>query len=247
MRCLHEAALYDASSFVTLTYSDEFCPVGLRYPDFQKFMKRLRKVFPKARFFMCGEYGEQLGRPHYHACLFGVFFKDREVWSERSDGVRLYRSALLEKLWPFGHSSVGDVSFESAGYVARYCMKKVTGDRAELHYQRVDTRSGECVQVQPEFCRMSLKPGIGYRWIEKFYKDVYGEDRDGVVVNGVRSMAPRYYDKFLEKSDPELLELLKWKREEKAALQVGEQEPERLAVREFVTKSRLSFKTRNLG
>ncbi|WNK14706.1 MAG: replication initiator protein [Microvirus sp.] len=246
MRCVHEASMYDVNSFVTLTYEDGNCPTSLNYGDFQLFMKRLRKKMGKVRFFMCGEYGEKLGRPHYHACLFGVHFDDRYLWSESSGQVRLYRSPLLESLWPHGFSTVGDVTFDSAAYVAAYCMKKVNGDRADAHYEKVSLSSGEIVKVRPEFARMSLKPGIGQPWFQKFSADVYGYDRDAVVLNGVKSKPPRYYDLLLKATDPDLAEYLEYDRYVRAGKVVSDCTPERLKVREAVTKARLSLKQRSI-
>jgi hypothetical protein len=98
-------------------------------------MKRLRKEYGEGiKFYMCGEYGPKLGRPHFHALLFGHDFSDRKLWSTTPAGSKLYRSAELEKLWDKGFSSVGDANFESAAYVARYIMKKVSGEAAESHY-----------------------------------------------------------------------------------------------------------------
>lgn len=76
LRVMHEAKLHPANCFVTLTYRDEDLPENgsLRHRDFQLFMKRLRKR-ADVRFYMCGEYGEQKLRPHYHACLFGVDYR----------------------------------------------------------------------------------------------------------------------------------------------------------------------------
>ena len=74
IRCMHEAQLHERNSFVTLTYKGDVPDEGLRYRDFQLFMKRLRKYASgqQIRFYMCGEYGDEKGRPHFHACLFGV-------------------------------------------------------------------------------------------------------------------------------------------------------------------------------
>lgn len=209
-------------------------------------MRRLRRVRPGVRFFAAGEYGEELGRPHFHALLFGCFFKDREFHKELDSGFRLYTSAELEQLWPQGFSSVGDVTFESAAYVARYVVKKVTGPMAEAHYEFVDIGSGEVSQRVPEFARMSLKPGIGARWYEKFGNEVYPEDF--VVINGVRCAPPKYYDKLLGKQDGASLEALQYSRYVKSCSEsyVGENSPARLAVREAVHKARLSFKKRTL-
>jgi len=185
-RCMNEAQLYDQNCFITLTYDKDPGP-SLRYKDFQKFMREVRKkksYFDVTtwsyvpRFFMSGEYGESNGRPHFHALLFGRSFSDRSPV-----GVDLYRSAELEKLWPHGFSSVGDVTYESAAYVAGYVCKKVTGEAAKKHYERMDTRTGEIVEVAPEFSRMSLKPGIGYEWFRRYWREVY-EARDGIVVRG---------------------------------------------------------------
>lgn len=136
LRCVHESKMHKDNCFITLTYATEHLPPdsSLHYPDFQKFMKRLRKKYGEGiRFYMCGEYGENFGRPHFHACLFGHNFTDLKLWKE-TNGQKLYRSKELEQLWPFGHSSVGSVTFESAAYVARYIMKKITGEAAEQHY-----------------------------------------------------------------------------------------------------------------
>ncbi|WP_217268498.1 rolling circle replication-associated protein, partial [Lactobacillus helveticus] len=75
------------------------------------------------RFYMAGEYGESFDRPHFHACLFGLDFSDKKFYKTTKTGSILYTSKILEELWPFGYSTVGDVSFESAAYVARYIMK----------------------------------------------------------------------------------------------------------------------------
>ena len=100
------------------------------------FLKRLRRAYPDAviRYFGCGEYGEELGRPHYHLCIFGFDFPDK-VFHKMSCGFKLYRSETLNKLWSHGHCLIGALTFESAGYVARYCTKKVTGALADDHYK----------------------------------------------------------------------------------------------------------------
>jgi hypothetical protein len=142
IRCVHEASLHSNNCFITLTYDSKKLPEGynlasgLCYDHFALFMKRFRKfVEPlRIRFYMCGEYGTDHARPHFHACIFGYDFLDRVPWKKSPSGKMIFRSAALEKLWPFGFSSVGDVNFESAAYVARYIMKKVTGEAAESHY-----------------------------------------------------------------------------------------------------------------
>ncbi|AXH75892.1 MAG: replication initiator protein [Microviridae sp.] len=235
-RCMNEASLHAENCFITLTYRD--APQSLDYRDFQLFMKRLRKHFPKVRFYMCGEYGEEGNRPHFHACLFGINFPDRVKFSRS-----LYRSPTLERLWPHGFSSIGEVTFESAAYVARYIMKKVTGDIAEQHYSYVDPDTGEVLQRVPEFSHMSLKPGIGAGWLDKYRSDVY--PNGDMVVRGVESKAPRYYDKLYRRHDfqvnlnHDLFEELKAKRRLNARLAWRDSLDSRLVVRRKVAESRI--------
>jgi len=175
--------------------------------------------------------------------FFFFFFDDRVFYRSLASGFDVYRSATLEALWPFGFSSVGDVTFESAAYVARYITKKVTGSLARDHYTRVDS-DGVVVEVEPEFTHMSLKPGIGSTWIEKYYKEVF--PRDFVVVRGVKCKPPRYYDDYFRSVDPVAMDFVDLDRYVKAGNVVDDTTPERLAVREKVAQARLTFKKRTL-
>ncbi|AXL14493.1 replication initiator protein [Microviridae sp.] len=249
VRCMHEASLYDDNIFITLTYADEYLPENgnLDYSHFQKFMKRLRKRFSKRniRFYMCGEYGEQNWRPHFHAILFNFKFEDLEVWKKTGSGSMIYRSKVLEELWPFGHSSVGDVTLQSAGYVARYVMKKINGDLAKSHYERVNVDTGEVVDLVPEFNRMSLKPGIAQGWFDKFYSDVY--PRDAVVLEGGQKMKPpKYYDLKYDAIAPYEFEAIQQERILRALARSSESTPERLAVKEEVLSSKAQKLFRSL-
>ena len=249
IRCVHEASLHKDNCFITLTYAPEHLPAdnSLNYRDFQLFMKRLRKRFPesKIRFYMCGEYGENFGRPHFHACLFNWNFPDRKLFFTSKHGDKVYRSDTLEELWPFGLCSIGEVTFKSAAYVARYIMKKVTGQRAFAHYHEVDSDgvSRETPRV-PEFTKMSLKPGIGSDWLDKYKSDVYPHDY--VIVNGKKVKPPRYYDKKYMKSDPYDYDELEFHRFSRAREKLHDNTPERLAVREEVLQAKLSKLKRNL-
>lgn len=210
-RISFESQLYDANAFITLTYNDEHLPLidsglpTLRPDDLQKFLKRLRFRFSpqKIRFFGAGEYGDTTLRPHYHVCLLGFQFPDLLPFS--SDGVNpLYISQSLVDVWSHGHCIVGNLTFESAAYVARYCCKKITGKDASSHYQgRV-----------PEFCRMSRRPGIGLAWYEQYQSDVYPLDE--VIVNGRKCKPPRYFDEKFRLTYPEIYSNIKAIREEKA-------------------------------
>ncbi|UDN67588.1 replication initiator protein [robinz microvirus RP_61] len=250
IRILHESQCHATNSFVTLTYDEEHYRPSLAYDDFRLFLKRARYNLGPFRFFMCGEYGETLRRPHFHACLFGLGFADRVLHTISGSGFPVFRSATLESLWPSGFSSLGDLSFESAAYCARYVMKKVTGNGAPIHYREFfDYRTGEVHEVVPEFCRMSLKPGIGAPWISRFNKEVYRGDADSyVVVNGMKVKPPRYYDQWMDSHDLAMTEMdeVRHDRFKKSLLCRDDCTPDRLAVRETVTRARLRLKVRNL-
>lgn len=249
VRIMHEASMHEDNVFVTLTYDDEHLPYRgcLQKQDFQKFMKRLRKKFRgRISFYHCGEYGDENWRPHYHAILFGVDFADRVFYSENGRGEKLYTSETLSGLWGRGLAVFGDVTFESAAYCARYCVKKVTGDAAVLHYQRVDAVSGERYQLPPEYATMSLKTsdgvgGIGFRWLQKFGKEV--EDDDSVVMRGREMLPPRYYDK---KRDKIAMKQVRKLRIRGAYSQPGELSEARRVVKEKVKLAQVQFLRRKV-
>lgn len=240
VRMMHEASLHLSNCFLTLTYDEEHLPsdLSLDKRHFQLFMKRLRKRYGKLRFFHCGEYGEQSQRPHYHAILFGFDFPDKVLHSER-DGVKLYVSESLDELWPYGFCSIGSVTFESCAYVARYVLKKVTGDAAEQHYSRFNFSTGEVYSVQPEYVTMSRRPGIARDWYRRFGNEVFPSDE--VISRGFPIRPPRYYDNLLAASEPDLLDSVKRKRIVEMRKHREDLSPARLAVREKCARARVSL------
>lgn len=211
VRCVHESRLHAENCFLTLTYAPEFLPsdLSLRHRDFQLFFKRLReRVAPlKPRYYMCGEYGEgkigrpDLGcsRPHYHAAIFGFYPSDRVYFRKSEGGDKVYTSAYLDEVWQLGKVFLGDLTFESAAYIARYCLKKVGSDgkRREI----VDVTTGEIVSRPHEYCEMSTNPAIGKEWFKRYRGDAF--PRDYVVMRGQKVGVPRYYDKLLAVAEPE--------------------------------------------
>jgi hypothetical protein len=248
MRCIHEAQLHQNNCFITLTYNDENLPknLSLDHRDFQLFFKRLRKANPhiKIRYYMAGEYGTNFGRPHFHACIFGYDFHDKKLFSRTSADSLLYTSSELEKLWPYGYSTIGDVTFESAAYVARYIMQKQTGKVDDAHYTFCDLQTGELVKLQPEYNKMSLKPGIGADWYKKYKTDVY--PHDFVEIRGKKLKPPKYYDKLYSKENPYEYDQILYTREKQAKLRPEEHSYERLLVKETVTKAKLQKLKRKL-
>lgn len=258
LRCVHETTLHQDSAFITLTYNEENLPEdgGLHKEHFQKFMKRFRKsVSPiKLRYFHCGEYGEENKRPHYHAIIWGYDFPDKKLHARTNNGDALYISDHLSRLWPFGFSTIGSVTFESSAYVARYIMKKVNNNnnaekvqfrgeektKAEIKaYSRVHPDTGELFLVEPEYVTMSRGHGIGQGWYEKYGEETYRDDY--IVERGIKMQPPKYYDKQY----PDI-EIIKTHRIRKAMLRAKDNTPERLRVRENCKIAQIRSLKRNL-
>ncbi len=246
IRCLHEASLHERNSFVTLTYNDDNLPEdrSLSIRHLQLFMKRLRKQYGAGiRFYACGEYGEKLGRPHYHLCLFNFEPPDKKL-HKQINGKNLYTSKSLDQIWGKGFTLTGDVTFQSAAYVARYIMKKINGSEATLHYETVDSETGEIQNIKPEFTTMSRRPGIGTNWLRKFSTDVYPDDF--IVVNGKKMRPPRFYDKQFEITNQDDFLLLKRRRTRAAIKHSDNNTPARLKTREYVQQRQADELVRNL-
>lgn len=202
-----------------MTYAPEHLPPGgtLVKRHHQLFLKRVRRsIEPESlRFFLCGEYGENGGRPHYHALLFGVDFPDQIFWCSSPSGEPLYVSDTLHALWGMGQCLIGEITEASAAYVARYALKKASSAaEAVSRYRRVDRETGETWSVEPEYVQMSLGRypggGLGGPWLRRYFDDVYPLDE--VNSPGVRGRPPRYYDKLAELGSPAMVSELKAKR-----------------------------------
>lgn len=242
IRCMNEAQMHQENCFITLTYNDDNLVCGEHaytlYPrDLQLFMKRLRKeVGDGIKFFACGEYGDSNRRPHYHACIFGYDFSDekKSLISER-EGVKLYTHPLLTRLWPAGFSTVGAVTLESAAYVARYTLKKKYGKKAKYY---------EKMGIEPEFIRMSRRPGIGTTWFEKFQGDVFPHDYI-VTGNGIKQKPPKYYLEKYGLTNPEEYTTIKDTRKKEAEKRPNYSKQKHHATK-VIKNQKLKQLTRNL-
>lgn len=209
IRCVKEASLHDENTFITLTYNEETIPENgsLQKQDFQKFMKRLRKKIDKPiKYYMAGEYGEETNRPHYHACIFNFDFNDKELF-KMYNGNPLYISDTLDSLWPLGHHTIGQLTFETAAYTARYCMKKVMGKGLDAidettglkPYEKINYY-GEIIQIQPEYNNMSLKPAIAREWIDQYGDETFVDDK--VIVRGKEMTPPEIFRAKVRNKQP---------------------------------------------
>jgi hypothetical protein len=247
IRCKHESDLYTDNCYITLTYNPEHLPASgsVEIRHFQLFLKRLRKKFgSKIRFFACGEYGELNHRPHYHACIFNFRFDDLVFYKNLNDHP-LYTSEKLSSLWGKGFCTVGDVTFQSAAYVARYIMKKITGPQANDHYEVTDPETGEITHsLNPEYVHMSRRPGIGKLWLNQFTSDVYPHDE--VIINGKSIRPPNYYDEQYKLENPIEFEKIQKLRKIKIVKNKLDNTPDRLAIKEILQTSQASQLKRSL-
>lgn len=231
-RCMHESQMHRAKCFATLTYNDEHYTPTLDKDHLQKFLKRLRHHKGPFRYFAAGEYGKKEQRPHWHLLLFGVKFTDLTLL-RGADGHQLYDSKELNEIWGKGYTSVGEINYTTAGYVAKYAIK---ADTRPEKYERLHLATGEITKVQPERGYMSLNPAIGKTWIHKYWQEVY-EARDGIILQGGQKIpAPRYYDEELKKIKIQLEKQIKQNRIEEAIRLRGDTTPERLKVRELIDR-----------
>lgn len=244
LRCTHEASQHKANAFLTLTYDDEHLPAdySVHVREMQLFNKRLRKEIGPFRFYACGEYGDQGQRPHYHSLIFGYDFAEDRQLIKRTEFGNLYTSAQASKVWSFGNIWIGDVTYKSASYVAGYVIKKIGGDPAASHYQRLHPK-GYLVQVQPEFATQSRRPGIGHTWFDKFKTDAFPSDF--LVVDGKEVPVPRYYTNKLTEQEARPIKLKRKLRASSPSAK-ADSTPARLDVRETIRKDRLSRLKRTL-
>lgn len=257
IRCLHESMTHvkqwrdpesgvtgsvPNSCMVTLTYDDANLPEGgvLDHRHVQLWLKRLRRSRDHlVRYFVAGEYGS-LGRPHYHALLFGDDLDDR-YQEFTSDGQTLNRSFELDRIWPYGKATIDDMNFGTACYVAGYVTKKqhVGGNFTGPLSQTTNPETGETrVEARhPEYRQMSRAPGLGRDWIEANLRNVYPADE--IVINGQSFAPPRYYDLFLRNSDPALYVEVQRNRLDRRVDNERLWTPERCASAEEIRSQRL--------
>lgn len=263
LRCMHEMKYHAENSFLTFTYDDYNLPApnfigengysvssleGTK-KDLRTFFRKLRRYLQgkKIRYFAAGEYGPSTWRVHGHGILFGhAFLEDRYKWRTHKGNI-YYRSPTLEKLWGKGIVEFCDANFQTAKYVAGYCLKKMHGDKAIEHYKRINPETGEVFNLEPEFMICSTRPGIGSRWFNDYNEtDAYTEDGLRIMGSKRKFPIPKYYDKLKKRAEGDYIEALKKKRRKKLIDRrvIANNTPERLKVREEVAEARESLTPR---
>lgn len=234
VRTVHEASLYGASRFLTLTYSDEYLPAdgSVSKLTLRNFHRRLRERFPDMRYVSCGEYGGRTSRAHYHCCVFNCDLPMGKPVARGASGSVSYDCDELAEIWGLGQVAVGYVTSASGAYVGAHAVKDAAEGRKRGPDGRlepwlsIDPRTGECRPRVPPF-RVQSAGGdgaIGLPWLYRFHKEL----RDGLVParisNETRWLpAPLLYLRHLERIEPERAEY------EKQARLMALLEPENVA------------------
>lgn len=223
VRMMHEASLWPQNCMITLTYDRDHLPDhGTVIPqEISDYVRSLRDSGLSLSFYGVAEYGDKNLRPHYHILIFGWRPPDCRFVEKSKTGFPLFMSEIASSHWGKGRVIINDMNFQTAAYCARYCLKKVKGkkrhevdDLGLLPYEKMNPVTGEVVDILPESGRMSLRPAIGKRWFEKYWRDVYPADR--VIVNGRPCQPPRYYDELLRQRDSDLYDKVKLRRRHKS-------------------------------
>lgn len=118
-------------------------------------------------------------RPHYHAAVFGYWPEDCMPYKKNEIGDMLYTSKTLEKIWGKGFVIVGNLTYESAAYIARYVYKKAYG--AEI----IPIKEGK----ESEFITASKRPAIAKNFYFEPYKWLKIIRNNGILIptkNGVK-------------------------------------------------------------
>lgn len=212
-----ELQQHDRATFTTLTYADEHVPITLSVRALQLYLKRLRKTLGTARpirFIACGEYGAQTKRPHYHLIQYGTSPDDEPA---------------MQHAWPFGFVRNDPVTPASIGYVTGYTTKKIDGRRHAQEYDVIDYSTGEVLYTyQPEFIRMSRRPGIAAH-----AKRFINSWRSVAVHQGRLQKVPRYlHEAWKQHATPHEIDDLLYERYKHARENAHAKTPQHLQAKE---------------
>lgn len=158
LRCLFELDNWTdkGCSFITLTYDDDHLPkdLGLHKEHCQDFFKRLRQNLKRKcgiteiKYRLCGEYGDTekkylpfvhgqpsgvaLGRPHYHAIVYGLDDMNDEHRQVLIDSWKLSDPYMFDKNRK--DNGMLPVCREDIAYVCGYVHKKLNGTLGKETY-----------------------------------------------------------------------------------------------------------------
>lgn len=224
LQCCEAAVSQHSNWFITLTYAHN--PVTLVKSDIQAFNEQMRKYMKyhgfKWRFYGCGEYGGQFGRPHFHMSVFDVpdsvmlgidldvdSFKARRRALEKgrilrlpaplvdSEGREYWQSPIIAERWTYGAHKIYRANRQTFEYVAGYVVKKLTGKAGKEWREK----EGKISEFQ-----FQSRPSIGRPWFDRYKDSIavpHGDSlvNDCVAVGDVQWRVPRLMSKWFERDD----------------------------------------------
>lgn len=208
----------------------EYSGASVEIKDLQNWIKRLRINHPdkNIRYLASREYGSTTLRPHYHIIIFGLPL-DRELFvrvGNNANGDALWTTPELDniqskdcwsvkrplgdraaKLYRAGNVIIGEVTFQSISYVARYTLKKANKDiNSEWWYKSQGLDIEGICQSQD----------LG-KWYYDLHKhEIYKNDFVPVLgKNGNFSKPPKSFDRLYKAEFPEEYKKIVERRKEK--------------------------------
>lgn len=180
-RCYQETLRSDSILWIRLSYDNYHLPISsngrasLDKKAIQKFIKRYRYYhkgpYRKLKYFLCGEYGSQFQRPHYHILFFNadpLYLVD--AWRD-ADG-QLIGEIYIDPR-PFDLQCV----IYTCGYMLKPCTAGYGKDTRERKFLLMSKKIGDNYLTPKQ---------VSYHWLSA--------ERNFVTLpGGIRLPLPRYY------------------------------------------------------
>ena len=151
--------------------------------------------------------GPKTLRPHYHAAVFNYWPKDAIPFKKNEIGDTLFTSKELEKIWGNGFVIIGNLTYESAAYIARYVYKKAYGG------EQLPLKKGKT----PEYTTCSKNPGIAKDWFTNKKKWAKIIRNNGVLIQTKTGLKIKPIPQYLRNKWKEFNheDYYKWQEEQK--------------------------------
>lgn len=217
-------------SYCDTTTGEILSGASTELKDLQNWIKKIRDNHPNKniRYMAAREYGTNTLRPHYHIIIFGLPL-DRELFvkiGNNANGDALWTTPQLDneiskdcwsvrrplgdrtaKMYRAGNVIIGEVTFQSISYVARYTMKKANKD-----YKNDWWYNAQGLDIEG----ISQSQDLGKWYYDQHKHEIYEIDLVPVLgKNGNLSRPPKSFDRLYKKEFPKEFAKVIEKRKEK--------------------------------
>lgn len=209
---------------------EQFSGASTELRDLQNWIKKIRDNHPdkNIRYMAAREYGSTSLRPHYHLIIFGLPL-DQELFvkvGNNTNGDPLWTTPQLDnmeskdcwsvrrplgdrsaKMYRAGNVMIGEVTFQSISYVARYTIKKANKEYKSDWWYKAQGLDVEAI---------SQSQDLGKWYYELHKHEIYNRDLVPVLgKNGNFSRPPRSFDRLYKREFPKQYEEVIQRRKEK--------------------------------